>query len=83
MAQIKSRTTNLAKPSDDIISKLREIASTKVGDPMPTCLRQPNAITGYELLSDWGTPLAQIANDAADLIEKLQTTIHHMQQSTE
>jgi hypothetical protein len=52
-----------------LIQKLRQIESAKLGEPMPECLRQPGAATGYEL-SDWAEPLSKLAGEAADALER-------------
>ena len=48
----------------DIVGKLKMIADSKVGDPMPACL-------GGDQF-DWATPLSKLCQEAADEIERLR-----------
>ena len=53
------------KQQNELVEKLRSIANSKVGDPMPPCL-----IGDTEW--DWARPLSKICKDAADEIERLR-----------
>jgi len=46
---------------EDVVSRLRQLASLKTGDPLPDWLSS----------HDWGTPISKLAGQAADLIESL------------
>lgn len=48
----------------DLLCKLRELEKLKPGDPMPAWLQGMN----------WGTPISQLAGEAADEIERLKRT---------
>ncbi len=49
-----------------IIEKLRRIAATEIGAPLPEELQSPNG---------WGPPLSKLLNEAADEIERLRAEL--------
>ena len=60
-----------------LLEKLTEIATTKVGGPMPVCLRAPGDANGFSTVN-WATPLMNIAQEALNEIERLRIgTIYH------
>lgn len=48
----------------DIVDKLKQIADTKPGDPMPACLGSNEF--------DWAIPLSKICKEAVDEIVRLR-----------
>lgn len=46
----------------DVLARLRELAALKTGDPLPAWMPE----------MDWGTPVSELANQAADEIKRLR-----------
>lgn len=71
----------------DIVERLQQIANSKLGDPMPECMRVPLTITGEVATdpvsgvsiatgtNDWATPLSAIAQEAINEIKRLRALV--------